>query len=109
MTADTTTQGALAKLRHLYDNLKNGGVRDTAQAKRIAEGLLAPAIAELERAQAPAPQGPALVPLTGKAVGAIADAAGFFAPAEERAAFISGLRHGEAAHGITGAPNGKPT
>lgn len=56
--ADTTTQGALSRLRHLYANLIGGGVRDTAQAKRIAEGLLAPAIAELERAQAPAPQGP---------------------------------------------------
>ncbi|RYF06473.1 MAG: hypothetical protein EOO31_09825 [Comamonadaceae bacterium] len=60
------------------------------------------------RAQAPAPQGPALVPLTGKVVGAIADAAGFCSPVEERAAFMSGLRHGEAAHGITGAPNGSP-
>ncbi|GEM_PF-5289612 len=55
MQPDTTpapigADAALAQLRHLYDNLTNGGVRDTAQAKRIAEGLLAPAIAALERA-----------------------------------------------------------
>lgn len=53
---------AVAQLRHLYDNLANDGVRDTAQAKRIAEGLLAPAIVTLERAalasaaQPPRPQ-----------------------------------------------------
>ena len=40
----------LARLRHLYANLTNGGVRDTASAKRVAEGLLSPAIAALERA-----------------------------------------------------------
>lgn len=40
----------IAKLRHLYANLKNGGVRDTAQAKRIADGLLAPIIERLEQA-----------------------------------------------------------
>ncbi|WP_333906127.1 hypothetical protein [Delftia acidovorans] len=39
---------ALAKLRHLYLNMSNGSVRDKSSAKRIAEGLLAPAIAELE-------------------------------------------------------------
>lgn len=55
MTNDTTpapigADAALAQLRHLYRNLIEGGVRDTAQAKRIAEGLLAPAIAALERA-----------------------------------------------------------
>jgi hypothetical protein len=43
---------ALAKLRHVYQNLVNGGVRDTASAKRIAVGLLEPAIEELERAVA---------------------------------------------------------
>lgn len=106
MTADTTTQGALAKLRHLYDNLKNGGVRDTAQAKRIAEGLLAPAIAELERAQAPAPQGPALVPLTDEQFVACIKQAGF----KTWDGRMWALKHAiEAAHGITGAPNGKPT
>ena len=55
MSTDTTpapigADAALAKLRHLYRNLIEGGVRDTAQAKRIAEGLLAPAITALERA-----------------------------------------------------------
>jgi len=39
----------LSQLRHLYANLINGGVRDTASAKRIAEGLLAPAIERLEK------------------------------------------------------------
>ena len=43
---------ALAQLRHLYTNLKNGGVRDTAQAKRIADSLLWPVIETLEMAQA---------------------------------------------------------
>ena len=46
----------IAKLRHLYANLKNGGVRDTAQAKRIADGLLAPIIERIEQAlHQPAP------------------------------------------------------
>lgn len=42
----------IAKLRHLYANLVGGGVRDASQAKRIAEGLLAPVIESLERAAA---------------------------------------------------------
>ena len=40
----------LAQLRHLYTNLKNGGVRDTAQAKRLADSLLGPVIVALETA-----------------------------------------------------------
>ena len=40
---------ALAQLRHLYQNMVNGAVRDTASAKRMAEGLLALAIEVLER------------------------------------------------------------
>ena len=50
MTPDETPTptDALAQLRHLYVNLTNGGVRDTASAQRIAEGLLSPAIAALE-------------------------------------------------------------
>ena len=44
----------LAQLRHLYKNMVNGAVRDTASAKRIAEGLLAPAIEALERGTPPA-------------------------------------------------------
>lgn len=47
---------AIAKLRHMYQNMVNGAVRDTASAKRIAEGLLAPAIEALERATPPAEQ-----------------------------------------------------
>ena len=47
---------AIAKLRHLYQNMVNGAVRDTASAKRIAEGLLAPAIEALERATPQAEQ-----------------------------------------------------
>ena len=46
----------IAKLRHLYQNMVNGAVRDTASAKRIAEGLLAPAIEALERDTPPAEQ-----------------------------------------------------
>ena len=44
---------ALANLRHLYKNLATGGVQDAEAAKRIAEGLLAPAITALESAQTP--------------------------------------------------------
>ena len=44
-----TEPTALAQLRHVYQNMVNGAVRDTASAKRIAEGLLAPAIEALER------------------------------------------------------------
>lgn len=39
----------IASLRHLYANLTNGGVRDTASAKRVADGLLAPVIEAMER------------------------------------------------------------
>lgn len=44
-----TQPTALAQLRHLYQNMLNGGVRDAESAKRIAEGLLGPAIEALER------------------------------------------------------------
>ena len=47
---------AIAKLRHLYKNLMCNGVRSTEDAKRIAQGLLAPAIEALERATPPAGQ-----------------------------------------------------
>ena len=43
-----TQPTALAQLRHLYQNMLNGGVRDADSAKRIADGLLGPAIAALE-------------------------------------------------------------
>ena len=48
---------ALAQLRHLYQNMVNGAVRDTASAKRMAEGLLALAIEVLERGTPPAVEG----------------------------------------------------
>ena len=55
----------LSQLRHLYQNMVNGAVRDTASAKRIAEGLLAPAIAALERTTPQPTQAQAgAVPLT---------------------------------------------
>lgn len=54
MTEQTQPTYALAKLRHLYANMTNGGVRDTASAKRIAEGLLSPAIEALEKWGTPA-------------------------------------------------------
>ena len=44
-----TEPTALEQLRHVYQIMVNGAVRDTASAKRIAEGLLAPAIEALER------------------------------------------------------------
>ncbi|MCO8250157.1 hypothetical protein [Comamonas thiooxydans] len=44
---------ALANLRHLYKNLATGGVQDAEAAKRIAEGLLAPAISALESGHTP--------------------------------------------------------
>ena len=47
------TDTALAQLRHLYQNMVNGAVRDTASAKRMAEGLLALAIEVLERGTPP--------------------------------------------------------
>ena len=52
-----TEPTALAQLRHLYQNMVNGAVRDAASAKRIAEGLLAPAIEALERGTPPAAPG----------------------------------------------------
>jgi hypothetical protein len=48
-TANRAHAEALANLRHVYSNLVNGGVKDASSAKRIAEGLLAPAIEALER------------------------------------------------------------
>jgi hypothetical protein len=43
---------ALPNLRHLYENMVNGGVKDASSAKQIATGLLGPAIVQLERADA---------------------------------------------------------
>lgn len=51
MTARSSKQidGVLADLRHMYHQMVNGVVKDSAQAKRIAEGLLGRAIEKLER------------------------------------------------------------
>lgn len=65
MTASTEQERALANLRHLYKQMVNGAVKDSAQARRIAEMLLSPSIAKLEQAarRAPVvPQGWKLVP-----------------------------------------------
>lgn len=50
MNAPTEKERALANLRHLYQQMAGGQVKDSAQAKRIADGLLSPAIAKLEQA-----------------------------------------------------------
>lgn len=68
MTHTTEQERALSSLRHLYQQMAGGMVKDSAQAKRIAEGLLSPAIAKLEQAArrapaAPVPQGWKLVPV----------------------------------------------
>lgn len=59
MTHHTDAARALSNLRHLYSQMTGGLVKDSAQAKRIAEGLLSPAIVKLEQAarRAPASQG----------------------------------------------------
>mgnify|MGYP000846767572 CR=1 FL=1 len=46
----TNINAALAQLRHMYSNMMGGEVRDTEQTKRMAQGLLAPAIEALEQA-----------------------------------------------------------
>lgn len=67
MTHTAEQERALSSLRHLYQQMAGGMVKDSAQAKRIAEGLLSPAIAKLEQAArrapaVPVPQGWKLVP-----------------------------------------------
>ncbi len=64
----TNTNAVLAQLRHLYANMMGGEVRDTAQTKRMAQGLLAPAIEALEQAAlttaaAVPPEGVVMVPV----------------------------------------------
>ena len=58
MTHHTDAERALSNLRHLYSQMTGGLVKDSAQAKRIAEGLLSPAIARLEQAARRAPAAP---------------------------------------------------
>ena len=86
---------AIAKLRHLYQNMVNGAVRDTASAKRIAEGLLAPAIEALERATPPAEQQAAPKAAPGDAIDAQTVAAPQPAPhLPERDASLPAERQG---------------
>lgn len=40
---------ALAQLRHLYQNMVNGGVSTAEQARSAADGLLSPSIVSLEK------------------------------------------------------------
>lgn len=49
MTPDKTPTDALAQLRHLYAQLKSQDGMSRADRSRIADGLLSPAIAALER------------------------------------------------------------
>lgn len=79
MANATISSTAVANLRHLYAQMIGGQVRDTASAKRIAEGLLGPAIESLERTCAKAP---AFRP-------GIALESGEFIPAEELGGAIS--------------------
>lgn len=48
---NTDTERALADLRHMYAQMVNGHVKDSAQAKSIADRLLARAIARIEHLQ----------------------------------------------------------
>ncbi len=81
---------AIAKLRHLYQNMVNGAVRDTASAKRIAEGLLAPAIEAVERATPPAEQQAAPKAAPGELAASAAKGAIMGAAYDFRDAHISG-------------------
>ena len=100
-----TEPTALAQLRHLYQNMANGAVRDTASAKRIAEGLLAPAIEALERATPQPTQAQAgAVPLThDEALDAFCHTPGINQFVQ---AFMAGVRFAEQHHGIKGGQHG---
>ena len=59
MTHTSTEQErALADLRHMYAQMVGGMVKDSAQAKRIADGILSRAIQKLEQAARRAPAVP---------------------------------------------------
>lgn len=55
MTHTTAQERALADLRHMYAQMVGGMVKDSAQAKRIADGILSRAIQKLEQAARRAP------------------------------------------------------
>lgn len=68
MTHTTDQERALADLRHMYAQMVGGMVKDSAQAKRIADGILSRAIQKLEQAArrapaVPVPQGWLPVPI----------------------------------------------
>ena len=93
-----TEPTALSQLRHLYQNMVNGAVRDTASAKRIAEGLLAPAIAALERGTPQPTQAQAgAVPLTDEQIVGVMHSIPINAAPSYHIAFARAI---EAAHGI---------
>ena len=103
MTPDKTPTEALAQLRHLYVQLKSQDGMSRADRSRIADGLLSPAIAALEKwgqtAQAAEPV--AREPLTN---GQIQDLLLCGNPTDEEMRLI---RIGwDAAHGIKGGQHG---
>ena len=57
MTTDKTPTEALAQLRHLYVQLKSQDEMSRTDRSRIADGLLSPAIAALEKLDQPAQAG----------------------------------------------------
>ena len=95
----------LAQLRHMYQNMLNGGVRDTASAKRIAEGLLAPVIERMERAVSPAGR----EPLTDAQAQELIELESWGPDAIGlNAQLLRTIRRTEAAHGIQGKEAGMP-
>lgn len=96
---------ALSNLRHLYKQMIDGFVSDASKAKRIAEGLLSPAIQKLERlAASPTPSA-----RKGLSDERIADLwgeskRGFDIECEH---YFKAFRDAEAAHGIQGEGNAR--
>lgn len=98
---------ALAQLRHLYQSMVNGAVRDTASAKRIADGLLAPAIAALERTTPQPTQAQAgAVPLTDDQLEKLRIGQEYWQWGVSENVFRHIARSIEAAHGIKGGQHG---
>lgn len=106
MTHHTDAERALSSLRHLYQQMAGGQVKDSAQAKRIAEGILSPAIAKLEQAArraAAAPQPPEAAPVRKPLTDAQIEGLLINWP-KDGIAFFDFARAIERAHGI-GAPS----
>ena len=110
MTADTTLAPCPTEREQfvswLSDTYPHSYTRDDAELYWEHSHVSALAW-QAARAQA-APQGPALVPKTDEQVDDLCGEAnrGFDI---EREHYFKAFRDAEAAHGITGAPNGKPT